>query len=385
MPLGLWALIDLERRPQRPSLRLALCFVLQTLCSVYYGVFFSMFLSVAAAIMLVIHRRDVLSGRLATTIKATGLAAVAAAILLLPYVAKYSAARQSIERRPVEEITRFSAVPSDYLRVARDNKVLTSEPMTGEEERSLFPGLVAIVLVGLAASMATRAAIPYLILLAVTVELSFGMNGFVYPRLLEWIPPLTGLRAPARFGSLVLLSVAVLGSLGAARLQASRKVARYVLPALAGAMLFEYWAAPIRIRERPTSAPPAYVWLAKQPRGVVLELPMPPPKELWAFETEYQLMSIYHWQRLVNGYSGSAPASYLQICETLQTFPSDVSIGRLRELGVRWVLIHDGLMTSQKFADLMLRVTDSGAFRVVTTFADGMGKAVVLELTPTTL
>ena len=62
-----------------------------------------------------------------------------------------------------------------------------------------------------------------------------------------------------------------------------------------------------------------------------------------------------------------------------------MSIDRLRELGVRWVLIHDGLMTSQKFADLMLRVTDSGAFRVVTTFADGMGKAVVLELTPTTL
>jgi len=150
-------------------------------------------------------------------------------------------------------------------------------------------------------------------------------------------------------------------------------------------MVFEYWAAPIRIRERPTAAPPAYAWLAKQPRGVVLELPAPAPDELWAFETEYQLMSIYHWQTLLNGYSGSAPRSYIEICELLQTFPSDVSIGRLRALGVRWVLVHDGLMTSQKFADLMLRVTDSGAFRIISTFPDGMGKAVILELTPTSL
>lgn len=386
MPLGVWALLDLIERPSiAAGMRLGVCFVLQTLCSVYYGVFFSMFLSIAAAVMLVVRRRDVLSGRLGATAKALGAAGALAVILLLPYWLKYSTARQSIERRSVEEITRYSAVPSDYLRVARDNKVLASEPMTGEEERSLFPGLVAIVLVCLAASLATRAAIPYLILLAVTVELSFGMNGSVYPLLIEWIPPLTGLRAPARFGSLVLLSVAVLAALGAARLKASRHVASFVMPALAVAMVFEYWAAPIQIRERPTSAPPAYAWLASQPRGVVLELPVPVPTDLWAFESEYQLMSIYHWQQLLNGYSGSAPASYLQICALLQTFPSDVSIGRLRELGVRWVLIHDGLMTSQKFADLMLRVNDSGALRIVSTFADGMGKAVILELTPTSL
>ena len=49
------------------------------------------------------------------------------------------------------------------------------------------------------------------------------------------------------------------------------------------------------------------------------------------------------------------------------------------------VLVHEGLMTSQEFADLLLRITQSGAFRVLSTFADGMGKAVVLELIPTTL
>jgi hypothetical protein len=150
-------------------------------------------------------------------------------------------------------------------------------------------------------------------------------------------------------------------------------------------MVFEYWAAPIASRERPMSPPPVYAWLAAQPRGVVLELPMPPPNELWAFETEYQLMSIYHWRPLVNGYSGSAPHSYLQIWEQLQSFPSASSVDSLRQLGVRWVVVHEGLMKSQAFAELLLRVTESGAFRIQSTFADGMGKAVLLELTPTTL
>src|SRR4029453_2768084 len=132
-------------------------------------------------------------------------------------------------------------------------------------------GFVAALPAPLSAIMATRAAFPYLILLAVTVELSFGMHGFLYRTLVDWIPPLTGLRAPARFGSLVLLCVAILASLGAARLAASRRAASYVMPALAVAMLVEYWAAPLPPRERPTSAPPAYAWLAQQPRAVVLE------------------------------------------------------------------------------------------------------------------
>jgi hypothetical protein len=158
-----------------------------------------------------------------------------------------------------------------------------------------------------------------------------------------------------------------------------------VLPTLAAAMLFEYWAAPIGIRERPTSPPPVYAWLARQPQAAVLELPMPAPNALWGYETEYQLMSIYHWHRLVNGYSGSAPKSYLRMGEVLQTFPSDDSIRRLRQLGVRWILVHEGLMPTGKFSDLLVRVTQSGAFRILSTFPDGMGKAVVLELTPTTL
>jgi hypothetical protein len=381
MPVGLLALIDLVRQPSiKGGVWLGVCFVLQTLCSVYYGVFFSMFLAGATIVLFAIEWRKNGSGWLKAPLKAIAVAAALAVVLLVPYAVKYAAARQTIAPRPADEISRFSASPADYLRVARDNKVLTSEPKPGEEELSLFPGFVAIGLVLLAVTRETRLAMPYVLLLAFTVELSFGMHGFVYPAMVEWIPPLTGLRAPARFGSLVLLTVAVLAAMGAARLQASRRIAWYVMPALAGAMLFEYWAVPLRTRERPMSPPPAYAWLAQQPPGVLVELPVPPPDELWAFETEYQLMSIYHWQRLLNGYSGSAPPSYLRIWEVMQTFPSEDAISRLRRLGVRWVLVHEGLMPSQAFSDLLLRVTQSGAFRILSTFPDGMGKAVVLEL-----
>jgi hypothetical protein len=383
MPLGLLALIDLVQRPSPSAgVKLGACFALQTLCSVYYGVYFSMFLAVAAVVLLAGQPRDTLE----KSIKALALAAAVATVLLLPYARQYAAARHSIDARPVDEILRYSAVPSDYLRVARDNKTLTSEAMIGEEERSLFPGLVAVALVALAGTRSTRKAVPYLILLAVAVELSFGMHGWLYPMLVRSIPPLTGLRAPARFGALVLLCVTVLVAFGAAWLQSRRRVAWFVLPSMAAAMLFEYWAVPIGFRERPMSPPPVYAWLAAQPRGVVLEWPMPPPDELWAFETEYQLLSIYHWRPLVNGYSGSAPRSYLQIWRQLQEFPSAPSVDRLRQLGVRWVVVHQGLMKSEAaFADLLLRITASGAFRILSTFPDGMGKAVVLELAPTTL
>jgi hypothetical protein len=73
------------------------------------------------------------------------------------------------------------------------------------------------------------------------------------------------------------------------------------------------------------------------------------------------------------------------LCELMQSFPSSASLDRLRAVGVRWVVIHDGLMTDRTFADLMLRIEHSGAFRIVTTFPDGMGKAVVLELISTAL
>jgi len=380
MPLGLLALIDLVSQPApKAAVRLAIYFALQTLCSVYYGVFFAMFLTMAAVVLLIGKTRQ----ELLQTAKWLVAAGALAGVLILPYLAQYSEARRSIAARPVDEITRYSARPADYLRVARDNKVLTSDRAEGEEERALFPGFIAVALVGIAAARSGRPAVRFLVLIAVAVELSFGMRGIVYPWLVHLMPMLTGLRAPARFAAIVLLNVSVLAAIGLARLQASSRVARWVPPLLVAVMLFEYWAVPLKTRTRPKTPPPAYAWLARQPKGVVLELPVPKADELWGFETEYQLMSIYHWFPLVNGYSGSAPTSYLSLVRILEEFPSDGSVARLRQVGVRWVLIHEELLGSQKFSDLLLRVTATGAFRVQSTFPDGMGKAVVLELLPT--
>ena len=47
-------------------------------------------------------------------------------------------------------------------------------------------------------------------MVVLSVDLSFGSNGLLYPLLLDAVPTLTSLRAPARFGAFVILSLSVL-------------------------------------------------------------------------------------------------------------------------------------------------------------------------------
>lgn len=47
-----------------------------------------------------------------------------------------------------------------------------------------------------------------------------------------------------------------------------------------------------------------------------------------------------HWQPLVNGYSGFAPPSYLELLDRLRSFPDEGSIAYLRARGVRYLLVH---------------------------------------------
>ena len=54
----------------------------------------------------------------------------------------------------------------------------------------------------------------------------------------------------------------------------------------------------------------------------------------------YLYYSTFHWQSLVNGYSGFFPPSYVRLMDSMQTFPDDSSIGALRARGTRYVVVH---------------------------------------------
>jgi hypothetical protein len=66
----------------------------------------------------------------------------------------------------------------------------------------------------------------------------------------------------------------------------------------------------------------------------------------------FQYRSIFHWQRLANGYSGFYPPHYLRMLDAMRTFPDDASIRTLREIGVGLVLIHEYLYEAGQFVAL---------------------------------
>ena len=248
----------------------------------------------------------------------------------------------------------------------------------------MYPGMVALILAAVALVSTPAATAVYGILLVASVDLSFGVNGLLYPRLLDAVPLVASLRAPARFDALVIVSLSILSAMGAARLMTARRAPRLLGAILAALMLVEYWAAPISTRRDATQPPSVYAWLAAQPRSVVVELPLPVPERLWGYETDYQLMSIYHWQQLVNGYSGYAPRGYLEFLNDMRTFPDENSLRGLAAKHVKWIVIHEGLLDPSALASLMEQVVTSKALRSIGTYADPWGQAVVLELQATT-
>ena len=122
--------------------------------------------------------------------------------------------------RPVDAVAAFSAVPADYVRTASRNPVYRALlPRPVHAERALFPGVVTIILAGIGIwrpITATRAA--FAIAGLVAFDGSLGLHGILY-RTLYWIfPPLHSVRVPARFDMLVVLTLAMLAGVGAARL-----------------------------------------------------------------------------------------------------------------------------------------------------------------------
>ena len=382
LPLGLTALIALCERPTiAASLRLGLYQVLQTLCSIYYGIYYAIYLALAA-VAVVMTQPPARWRRIAL---ALGGAAIATLVVLAPYVAVYREARRLLPERTPEGIAQFSAVPRNYLEVSNGHTLPLPRNPRASEERSLYPGAIAVLLAIVGVARGGRTALMYAAPLIVCVDLSFGVNGFVYPLLLSAVPLLASLRAPARFGAFVLLNLSVLTALGTARLLASPARARRVGPVLALAMAIEYLAVPVTTRRDPVKPPALYAWLAQQPPGVVLEMPLPTPESLWAYETDYQLMSIFHWKPLVNGYSGHAPADYIRFLGQMRTFPADETVPHVQARRVRWVIIHEALFDRRELPDLMEKLLGSKAFRSVGTYSDQWGRATVFELTPTTM
>lgn len=381
MPACLICLHRLFEMPTwRPAVLLGTALGAQVLCSIYYGVFLSIYLAFGWVMLFALshHRAKVLVSSTAAIVPLT--------VVALLYAPPYLKTRTEHGAREASEQARYSAAPSDFLRVPPENKLRgVRDGRSAPDERSLYVGAVpmGLALVALIPPVSTMTLV-YGALTLVSVDASLGTNGIIFPRLQTAIPIVSSLRAPVRFGVLVLLSIAILAAIGAARIfEAWPAASRSVAAALIGVCLVEYWSAPIPVRELNTRPSEAHQYLASQPPGsVVLELPVPTIDALWLYETTYQLRSIDHWQPLVNGYSSVVPREYARTLEALRSFPSETALSRLRQLGVKFVLLNRRFYPEERFQDVVRQVAESPAFWPARRFGEGGNQIVVAELKP---
>ena len=340
MPLSLYLADRLAATSsRRTAIGLALTIAATIATSIYTLAFVGTLCGLVVAIAIV--QRQWRGALRVIAASAAGLAM--AAPVLVPYV---QFARTGVSR-PLESVAQFSATLAGYLHSPSLVHAGWSAAFFDRDVSVFFAGVtaIALALVGLACwrGEAHGRRRWLLVIAAVTgVVLSLGPTTPVYGVLYDWILPLRGLRAAARFGYLYLLAVALAASCGLAwlldRVQSPRRRAAIVAAALA-LVTIEAWSAPILTRPF-DGVPPIYRHVRDAPGRVLLvEVPFWPPEAF--FENgEYVINATAHWRPLANGYSGFLPQSYRDRAPFYWYFPEARALDRLAVDGVTHVMIH---------------------------------------------
>jgi hypothetical protein len=372
MPIALWALHRYFATGSRRALAgFVAAFVLQGLSNGYFLFFLAVPVAIVAVTELVRHR-----DRLPSHALHLAAAAIAIGLLIAPVAATYlRVKREQGLSRTRGDAVQFGARPSDYVSVSHQPRLWSKILPVKSGEKTLFPGLVVVVLAlsVLVPPAGRTAARPELVPARVGVPLYVGIGtiAFVlsmgpepalwqglrfstgpYDWLATLVPGLDGLRVPARFATIVHLALAVLAAYGASRLldRVGLPAARGVLVLLLGvATVAEGFMGPLPLERMPSAQMAgdraAYEWLATQPPGPMLELPLGDPDPA----VRYQFRTLIHGNRIVNGYSGYSSG--------LQDFlrgPPSTELERLgdllamgRSIGLRYVVVH-----AQLYGDL---------------------------------
>ncbi len=301
-----------------------------SLSSTYLMAFSAFFTPLVALWALARH------GRLASAQRWLGLAGAGAVSLLCvwPFVRPYLAMRDALGvSRSLGEIAGNSATLAGYwgempwlgplLVMAAAGLAVAPRPNSQELSRG-----AKLALLGLAVVALTLALGPVIRVGATTLAGPYN--------LLAVVPGFQGLRVAHRFAAIGLVFLSVLAGIGAAALARRRAglLAVVVLTVLATGMA---WTRPYPI-DQPLATPPdlapvpAYLTPAKDappiyrfartlPAGAVLvELPFGDI----AYEIRYTYFTLAHERRVLNGYSGVLPPSYLARQPVLRAPLSDL-------------------------------------------------------------
>ena len=388
LPLAMWAFHRLLRTGRvRDGVLFGAFSAGQVLSCMYYGLFLLPYMAVVCGAMLIADRR-LPKDRLV----ALAVAAAIALAAVIPVGMAYLGARKVVGERGRQEVIDGSATWRNYLAPAEANALYGkafARFMQGE--RRLFPGFVAMALavVALLPAPASKhestkernheknlsgrfvfrrfrvfvfsrfrgysTRLAYALGLLLAFDVSLGFNGLTYPVLYDYFLPFRALRIPARMGLFAGFSLAVLAGYGIARLAnrvQSAAMRRAVFVTAGVLILVEYASKPIELATIRTSAPDVYADIIRDrgdsPTAALFEFPASSQDD-----PTYLYYSTFHWQNLVNGYSGFFPPSYVRLMDAMRTFPDDASLGALRARGTRYLVVHGERLYGDRYATLI--------------------------------
>jgi hypothetical protein len=212
------------------------------------------------------------------------------------------------------------------------------EPVEGPQELRTVPKDTAVL---------------YLLVGIIALWSSLGPGAGLYWVLYKTIPFFTFMRAPERFGIVVVLALVVLGApLLASLLHRTRR------PLLAGAAFAviaaaELATAPLTQLRQAEPVSPVYRKLAALPYAPVIELPFWYRRPDFPRHAYYMLNSTAHWLPLVNGYSDHIPQDFRNNVIPLSSFPSLESFAILGRLDAKYVVFHLNMFNRASRARLM--------------------------------
>ncbi len=361
MPLALLALHRFATTARtRDAVLFGVLAAAQLYSSMYYAVFFTIYVAALFAVLCVLMRAP-----LARMLGPAALAGCLALVLALPLVRTYSSAK--LGDRDAATVAYYSATAADYLRAHPRSATWGERTLPGRmPERALFPGVMILVLAAVALVPplgVTRAA--YAVALLVAFELSRGFNSLLYPYLYEFLPFIRGLRVPARASILVGLSLALLAGFGVRRLLQGRSawLQRGALAALIVVIALDLRPL-LRLEPVWLEPPPIYGLVAGAPDVVLAEFPFGGNPTRFTPNVPYMYFSLWHWGQMLNGYSGHSPPGQVEFETGLKSFPDQSAVDLLRSRGATHVSINCALYRGG--CDELLKAVDAlPIFRVV--------------------
>lgn len=200
----------------------------------------------------------------------------------------------------------------------------------------------------------------FVYLFIVSFILSLGPLGGLFVLFDKFLPGFAGMRAPHRIFRMGLIAAGVLSAISIKRLTEAGRLSVLIILLLT---IAEYYNYPLMIYKVPSEneLPPVYKWLEEQ-RGdyAVIEIPLQKPDKYYKnieekrrdllIQTQYMYFSTFHNKKLVNGYSSFVPEWYMKLTEVMMGFPDEVSLFKLKQMGVRYIIIHKTLLSPAQLA-----------------------------------